>query len=413
MSDVLERFLRYVQVDSQSDPENADVTPSTPTQHDMARMLEHELELLGLEDVERDEHAYVTASLPATPSARTLPAVGLIAHMDTSSAVPASNVKPHIVRYEGGDLVVGEVDGKPVAVRPEDCPDLEHLVGQDIVCSDGTTLLSADDKAGIAIIMALVAKLKDARDVEHPTIKVAFVPDEEIGHGASLLELHDFGATWAYTLDGGRLGEVSYETFNAAEAKVVVRGNNVHPGYAKDIMVNAATVWREFDALLPQDERPEHTEGREGYFHCTGVAGNESELKANYILRDFDKGGMARRKQVMLDAAAQLNERFGEGTVDVALRDEYENMAEAMHDCMFLVENAIEANREAGVEPIEKLTRGGTDGAQLTMRGLPCPNLAACGFNFHSVREFVPVAAMEKQVEVIERLVSKFAVPQR
>ena len=413
MSEVLERFLRYVRVDSQSDPENYDVTPSTPCQHDMARMLEHELELLGLEDVERDEHAYVTASLPASPEARTLPALGLIAHMDTSSAVPASGVKPHIVHYEGGNLVVGERDGEPVVVRPQECSGLEELAGQDLVCSDGTTLLSADDKAGVAIIMTLLARLVASHDLPHPTLKIAFVPDEEIGHGASLLELHDFGATWAYTLDGGPLGSVSYETFNAAEAKVTVNGTMVHPGYAKDVMVNAATVWREFDSLLPADERPEHTEGREGYFHCTGLSGNESKLRANYILRDFDREGMARRKQLMLDAAAKLDERYGEGTVEVALRDEYHNMADGLADCMFLVDNALEANREAGVEPYVPLTRGGTDGAQLTIRGLPCPNLSACGYNFHSVREFVPVQAMEKQVDVLERLVAKFAVPQR
>ena len=407
MSDVLERFMRYVQVDSQSDPENAEVTPSTERQHEMARMLEGELAALGLDDVRRDEHAYVTASLPASEGAEDLPALGLIAHIDSAPAVAAAGVKPQVVRYEGGDLTIA-VD---VRVTPEECEDLATFAGQEIVCSDGTTLLSGDDKAGVAEITALLARLVADPALPRPALKVAFVPDEEIGHGASLLDLDAFGATWAYTVDGEALGEVCYETFNAAEAKVTVNGVMVHPGSAKDVMVNAITVARELDAMLPEWERPEHTAGYEGYYHCDQVEGNESCVHAEYILRDFDEGGLERRKQTMRDAAAYLNARHGEGTVEVSIRDEYKNMRSALEGCMFLVDEAIAANRACGVEPHTEAVRGGTDGSQLSLRGLPCPNLATGTYLCHSVREFVPVPSLEKQVDILERLVAAFARP--
>jgi tripeptide aminopeptidase len=406
VSDVLERFMRYVQVDSQSDPDNAEVTPSTECQHDMAKMLAGELDALGLDDVRCDEHAYVTASLPASPGAEGLPALGLIAHIDTSPAVPGSGVKPQVIHYEGGDLTIGA----GAVITPDDCPDLAGFAGEDIVCSDGTTLLSGDDKAGVAEIMALLARLVADPALPHPTLKVAFVPDEEIGHGASLLDLDAFGAKWAYTVDGEAMGEVDFETFNAAEAKVTVNGVMVHPGSAKDVMVNAITVAREFDALLPAWERPEHTAGYEGYYHCDQMAGNESCVHASYILRDFEEDGLERRKQTMLDAAAYLNARYGEGTVEVALRDEYKNMRSVLENCMFLIDDALEANRACGVEPYTEPVRGGTDGSQLSLRGLPCPNLATGTYFCHSVREFVPVASLEKTVDILERLVAAFAV---
>lgn len=408
MSDVVERFMRYVQVDSQSDPMNEAETPSTPCQHDMARLLERELSELGCEEVRRDEHAYVTAGIPASKGAEALPALGLIAHIDTAPAAPASGVRPRIVRYEGGPLLSGSV-----ATTPEQCPDLELFRGQDIVVSDGRTLLSADDKAGVAEICALVARLRANRDLPHPALKVAFVPDEEIGHGARLLELHEFGATWAYTVDGETLGEVSYETFNAAQADVVVTGVMVHPGSAKDVMINAITVLHELDALLPAWERPEHTEGYEGFYHCIGIEGTESGASASYILRDFESAGLERRKQEMRAAVEYLNARHGTGTVSVAVRDEYRNMAECFDGLDFLVENALAANREAGIEPCVREIRGGTDGAQLTFRSLPCPNLATGGYNAHSVREFIPVESLEATVDMLEHLVEKFAVPQR
>ena len=412
MSDVLERFMRYVQVDSPSDPDNMDVTPSTPCQHDMARVLADDLAAIGCEDVTCDEHASVTGSLPASAGARDLPALVLCAHIDSSPDAPARGVRPHVVRYEGGPLVSGVVDGAPVQTTPEQVPDLERFVGQDIVCSDGTTLLSADDKAGVAEIMALLARLSAHPELPHPTIKAAFVPDEEIGHGASLLDVEALGARWGYTVDGEALGEFNYECFSASEATVRVRGVMVHPGSAKNVMVNAITVASEFQQMIPAAERPEHTEGREGFYHPTDIEGTASEVTLTYILRDFDADAFALREKNLRDVAAFLNARYGEGTVTVTVREQYRNMAERLRGMDFLVEHALEANREVGIEPVLVPARGGTDGAQLTFRGLPCPNIATGGYNAHSVREFIPVSSLEVTVDLLERLVARFAVPQ-
>ena len=412
MSDVLERFLRYVQVDSQSDPANMDVTPSTPRQHDMARVLADDLRAIGCVDVTADEHAYVTGTLPASAGAEAAPALMLCAHVDSSPDAPAAGVKPHVVRYEGGPLVAGVVDGEPVQTTTEQVPDLAHLKGQDIVCSDGTTLLSADDKAGIAEIMALLARLAENPELPHPAIKAAFVPDEEIGHGAELLDLEALGARWGYTVDGEALGELNFECFSASEATVRVRGVMVHPGSAKNVMVNAITVAAEYQRMIPAAERPEHTEGREGYYHPTDIEGTASEVTLTYILRDFDAEGFARREKTMHDVADFLNARYGEGTVTVSIREQYRNMAEKFGpEDRCLVDYALEANREVGLEPVLVPARGGTDGAQLTFRGLPCPNIATGGYNAHSVREFIPVSSLELTVDLLERLVAKFAAP--
>ncbi len=410
MSDVLERFMRYVQVDSQSDPDNMDETPSTPCQHEMARVLGEELRSIGCADVVVDEHAYVTGTLPASAGAEKCPALMLCAHIDSSPDAPAAGVRPHVVRYEGGALVAGVVDGEPVQTTPDQVPDLERFVGQDIVCSDGTTLLSADDKAGVAEICALLARLAANPELPHPALKVAFVPDEEIGHGASLLDVEAFGARWGYTVDGEALGEFNYECFSASEATVTVRGVMVHPGSAKDVMVNAITVASEFEQLVPAAERPEHTEGREGFFHPTDISGTASEVTLTYIVRDFEAADFARREQLLRDAAAFLNARYGEGTVSVSVREQYRNMAEKFGPSeRCLVDFALEANREVGIEPSLVAARGGTDGAQLTFRGLPCPNIATGGYNAHSVREFIPVRNLELTVDLLERLVAKFA----
>ena len=412
MSDVLERFLRYVQVDSQSDPANIDVTPSTPRQHDMARVLADDLRAIGCVDVTADEHAYVTGTLPASAGAEAAPALMLCAHVDSSPDAPAAGVKPHVVRYEGGPLVAGVVDGEPVQTTTEQVPDLAHLKGQDIVCSDGTTLLSADDKAGVAEIMALLARLAENPDLPHPAIKAAFVPDEEIGHGAELLDLEALGARWGYTVDGEALGELNFECFSASEATVRVRGVMVHPGSAKNVMVNAITVAAEYQRMIPAAERPEHTEGREGYYHPTDIEGTASEVTLTYILRDFDAEDFARREKTMHDVADFLNARYGEGTVTVSIREQYRNMAEKFGpEDRRLVDYALEANREVGIEPVLVPARGGTDGAQLTFRGLPCPNIATGGYNAHSVREFIPVSSLELTVDLLERLVAKFAAP--
>lgn len=413
MSDVLERFMRYVQVDSQSDPLAPEgQVPSAPREHAMAELLAEELRALGCDDVTADEHAYVTASFAASAGAEGLPALGLCAHIDSSPDAPAAGVRPHVVHYEGGPLVAGEVDGAPVATTPEELPDLDALVGQDIVCSDGTTLLSADDKAGVAEICALLARLKADPSLPHPCLKIAFVPDEEIGHGASLLDLERFGATWCYTVDGGAIGSFSYECFTASAATVEVRGVMVHPGTAKDVMINALTVAAEFQQMVPAFERPEHTCGREGFYHPMRLQGTASEATLTYIIRDFDAASFERREQTLRDIAAFLNQRYGEGTVSVSFVEQYRNMAEHLAGMDFLVDNVLEANHEVGVEPWIEPVRGGTDGAQLTFRGLPCPNLAAGGFNMHSVREFVPVRSLELTVDMLEHLVAKFAVPQ-
>lgn len=410
MSDVLERFLRYVQVGSPSNPDNMGETPSTPCQHDMARVLADDLVALGCTDVTADEHAYVTGTLPASPGAEDAPALMLCAHIDSSPDAPAMGVRPHVVRYEGGPLVAGVVDGEPVQTTPDQVPDLERFVGQDIVCSDGTTLLSADDKAGVAEIMALLARLAENPELPHPAIKAAFVPDEEIGHGAELLDLEALGARWGYTVDGEALGELNFECFSASEATVRIRGVMVHPGSAKNVMVNAITVAAEYQRMIPAAERPEHTEGREGYYHPTDIEGTASEVTLTYILRDFDAEGFARREKTMHDVAGFLNARYGEGTVSVSIREQYRNMAEKFGPgdrC--LVDYALEANREVGIEPVLVPARGGTDGAQLTFRGLPCPNIATGGYNAHSVREFIPVSSLEVTVDLLERLVAKFA----
>lgn len=411
-SDVLERFLRYVQVDSQSDPHNEDETPSTACQRNLARLLASELAELGCEDVALTEHAYVTASLPASAGADGLPALGLIAHMDTAPDAPASGVRPHIVRYEGGELVHGERDGKRVVTTPEELPALLRHVGEDLVCTDGTTLLGADDKAGVAEIVALLARLAATPELPHPCIKVAFVPDEEIGHGAALLDLDAFGATWAYTVDGEELGEFNWECFSASQATVTAHGVEVHPGSAKGVMVNAITLLREFDELLPAAERPEHTEGYEGFFHPIEVSGGSGEATLTYIVRDFDADRFAAREQLLRDCAAFLNQRYGDGTVTVEVREQYRNMVERLRGMDFLRDNALDAMAACGMEPRVVPVRGGTDGAQLTLRGLPCPNLPTGGYNFHGVREFIPVRSMELMVDALEQLVGRFAVPQ-
>ncbi len=411
-SDVVERFMRYVQVDSQSDPDNEAEVPSTPRQHNMARMLVDDLLELGCVDAKADEHAYVTATVPASAGAEKLPALCLCAHIDSTPDAPGAGVRPHVVSYEGGDLISGVVNGEPVATSPEQLPDLKKLVGQDIICSDGTTLLSADDKAGVAEIVSLVARLMTHPELPHPTLKLAFVPDEEIGHGASLLDLDALGARWGYTVDGGPLGEFSYECFNGSSAVVSVKGVGVHPGTAKDVMINAITVASEFQQLIPAAERPEHADGREGFYHPIGIKGDSTEVTLSYILRDFDTEGLRRRGRTLADAASFLNARYGEGTVTVKIRQQYRNMAAYLAGQSFLVQNALDANRETGIEPYVIPVRGGTDGAQLTFRGLPCPNLATGGYNYHSVREFIPVRGLELMVDVLERLVAKFAVEQ-
>ena len=404
-SDVLRRFLRYVQVDSPSDPDHEERVPSDPSEHAMAALLADELRALGADDVTVDDHAYVTARVPASPGAADRQTLGFVAHIDTAHDAPNRGVRPQVVTYEGGDLVISD----NVSVTPAAVPDLPSLAGQAVVTSDGTTLLSADDKAGVAEVMALVARLLADPSLPHPPLAVAFVPDEEIGHGAALLDLDAFGAAYAYTVDGEALGELNYECFSAASVEAVFTGEGVHPGDAKDRMVNAIRLFEEFDAMLPAAGRPEHTAGYEGYFHCHGVSGTVDECRASYLVRDFDAASFEGRLDLMAAAAAYVGRLHGEGRVRLTVRREYRNMAERLDGAEFLVDRAKAAMEACDVTPVCVPARGGTDGAQLTFRGLPCPNLATGGRLVHSVREFVPVPALEATVDILQALVASFA----
>lgn len=408
-TDVLERFFRYVQVNTESSDEHADRVPSTPCQFDLANLLADELRELGARDVSVSDHAYVTAHIPASSGAEDAPRLGLIAHLDTTEAAPGAGVRPHIVSYAGGDLVCGEVDGRPVSISPEKEPALDELVGEDLVCTDGTTLLGADDKAGVAEIMSLVALLTADPSIPHPPLGICFCPDEEIGHGAALLDLASFGCAYAYTVDGGPVGELEWECFNAAEATVSFEGFSIHPGDAKDRMVNAANLLVDYQGLLPAAQRPEHTAGYEGFMHLMSVSGTVTHATARYIVRDHDAAKFERKLELMRAAADFLNTRLGEERVHVEFKREYRNMAEVVGDHPELIERAEQAFSAAGVVPKVIPIRGGTDGAQLSFRGLPCPNLSTGAYCCHGVNEFIPVSSLEKMVEVLVELVGRFA----
>ena len=413
MSDVLDRFLGYVKIHSTSDMNNFDQTPSTACQFDMAHKVADELREMGCADVKVDEHAYVTATVPASAGAGDLPALGLCAHIDTTPDAPGKDVKPQVLDYDGGTLLIGhDTDGRPVTVSPEETPGLETYAGDKFVCADGTTLLGADDKAAVAEIVSLAARLMAHPELPRPTLRLALVPDEEIGHGARLLDLEEFGAKWCYTVDGERTGSFMYECFNACMVEIMAHGVMVHPGTAKDIMVNACTIIEQLDGMLPAHERPEHADGYEGYYHMMGFEGTPAKARALYILRDFDAEKFAARKQMVESAAAHLNEYYGEGTVEVTITDQYRNMAEYLRDMPFLVENGLTAIRAAGVEPKVEPIRGGTDGSQLTFRGLPCPNFSNGSLNCHGLKELESVRGLEITVDILQNLVALFAKPQ-
>lgn len=408
-SDVLERFCRYVRIDTTSSDEHSDQVPSSACQFDLARLLAAELEELGAEGVQVTENAYVLASLPASPGAEGAPALGLIAHLDTTEVVSGTGVHPHVVTYTGGDLVAGETAEGPIAITPETLPALHDLVGEDLVVTDGTTLLGADDKAGIAEIMALVARLAENPALPHPRLGICFCPDEEIGHGAELLDIDTFGCAYAYTVDGGPIGELEWECFNAAEATVRFRGYSIHPGDAKDKMVNAGNLFAAFHALLPAHMRPEHTEGYEGFIHLEGVSATCEHATARYIVRDHDAARFDEKIALIERAAAFVNAELGAERVTVEIVQQYRNMAEIVRDHLELIDRAQEAFTAAGIEPRVLPIRGGTDGAQLSFRGLPCPNLSTGGYCCHGVNEFIPVSSLERMVDVLQELVALFA----
>ena len=397
--DIIERFLNYTKFDTQSS-EDSEYVPSTEKQLVFARYLKNELEREGLEDVTLNEQGYIYATLPANVKGK-VPVIGFISHYDTSPDCSGANVNPRIVNhYSGGDIELSE----GIILSPRKFPELLQHIGEDLIVTDGHTLLGADDKAGIAEIVQAMAYLKEHKEIKHGKIRVAFNPDEEIGMGAHHFDVDKFGCEWAYTMDGGDVGELEYENFNAASAKITIKGVSVHPGYAKGKMINASLLAAEFVGLLPSDERPETTEGYQGFYHLTGIQTQTEQAKLSYIIRDHDREKFEARKRFIKNAVEQMNRKYGEGTVSVELTDQYYNMKEKIDPQMHVIDIVLKAMQEVGVAPKVKPIRGGTDGAQLSFKGLPCPNIFAGGINFHGPYEFVPVQSMEKAQQVIIKI---------
>lgn len=396
---VSERFLKYVSFGTNSN-ENSETCPSTESQLVLGRFLAEELKNIGLTGVEIDENGYVYGVIEATQGRESDPSIGFIAHMDTSPAVKGDEIKPHIVKYLGGDIQLSE----DVAIRVKDFPTLEKYIGCDIITTDGTTLLGADDKAGIAEIFTACEYIISHPEISHGRIAVGITPDEEIGRGADRFDVERFACDWAYTVDGGELGEIEYENFNAASAKITVHGINIHPGSAKNKMKNASLLAAEFIDMLPKSETPAHTEGYEGFYHLCSIQGDETLAKLDYIIRDHSMESFLKRKEFIQNVTDYLNGVYGEGTFEANVQDSYYNMKEKITPFMHIVDNAINAMKASGVDPIIIPIRGGTDGARLSYEGLPCPNISTGGTNFHGIHEFIPVQSMEKMVEVIVTL---------
>ena len=405
MTKLVDRFLKYVKFDTQSD-ELTNLTPSTPGQMVFAKELERELHAMGLSDISLDDNGYLFATLPANTD-KPVPTVGFIAHMDTAPDMSGHDVKPRIVKYEGEPIVLSEEPR--IVLDPVQFPEMNDYKGQEFIVTSGDTLLGADDKAGIAEILSAVEWLQEHPEVKHGNIRVGFNPDEEIGLGAHHFDVEKFGCDWAYTMDGGAVGELEFENFNAASAKIHVQGCNVHPGYAKGKMKNAILIGQEFQSMLPALARPEHTEGYEGFFHLISFKGSVEEADFAYIIRDHDRARFEARKEMMAKVAGFINEKYGKGTVDLVVKDQYYNMREQVEPHYHIIDKAVKAMEMAGVKPKIQPIRGGTDGANLSFKGLPCPNLFAGGLNFHGKMEFVPVESMEKAAQVILNLVGLYA----
>lgn len=428
MKTVLERFLNYVSYDTESD-EASESCPSTAKQLVLAEQLRQELIEMGAADVRVSEFGYVFARIPSTMGTAAAdagdgaqmaagpvrqqhggrtPVLGFIAHMDTSPALTGANVRPRIVHdYDGEDIVLNEE--KQIVMKVADFPFLADLRGEDLIVTDGTTLLGADDKAGIAEIMTMAEHFLTHPEIKHGDICIGFTPDEEIGRGADRFDVADFGADIAYTVDGGALGELEYENFNAASGKITIHGASIHPGSAKLKMKNALLIGMEFQSLLPAFENPMYTEGYEGFYHLDGMSGGVEEAKMEYIIRDHDRAKFEEKKRFFADAAAFLNRKYGEGTVVCEIRDSYYNMKEKIEPCMYLIDNAEEAMRACGIEPIVVPIRGGTDGARLSYMGLPCPNLCTGGYNYHGKYEFIPAGSLEKTMEILVEIAKRIA----
>lgn len=399
--DLIERFLNYVSFDTQSS-ETGTTTPSTQKQLVFAEYLKKELNSLDFDDVYLDNNGYLYATLPANTDKKT-PTVGFISHYDTSPDCSGANIKPRIVKnYDGNDITLCEQDG--IKLSPAVFPELLAHKGEDLIVTNGHTLLGADDKAGIAEIVQAMIYLKEHPEIKHGDIRIAFNPDEEIGLGAHLFDVKRFGCDWAYTMDGGEVGEIEYENFNAASAKLQIKGVSVHPGYAKNKMVNAARIAAELVSQIPADQTPETTQDYEGFYHLTGMEGNVERATVSYIIRDHDRKKFEARKEFISKLAATLNEKYGAGTVTAEINDQYYNMREKIEPVLHIIDIVIKAMEETGVSPKVRAIRGGTDGAQLSFKGLPCPNIFAGGINFHGPYEFVPVQSMEKAMRVIVKI---------
>ena len=404
---LVERFLKYVSFDTQSS-EETEVTPSTPGQMVFAKYLKEELESLGLEDITLDEHGYLFATLPANID-KPVPTIGFIAHMDTSPDMSGKDVSPRIVQnYDGSDIVLCAEEN--VVLSPSQFPELLDHKGEDLIVTNGKTLLGADDKAGIAEIVSEIVYLKEHPEIKHGKIRIGFNPDEEIGLGAHKFDVEKFGCDWAYTMDGGEIGELEFENFNAASAKITFKGRNVHPGYAKNKMINSIRVANRFCAMLPAHETPEHTEGYEGFYHLISFNGDVEQTTVAYIIRDHDRARFESRKKKIERFVSEINAEYGEGTATLELRDQYYNMREKIEPVMHIIDTAFAAMEAVGVKPNVKPIRGGTDGAQLSFKGLPCPNIFAGGLNFHGRYEFAPIQNMEKAMKVIVKIAELVAI---
>ncbi|MBI6871211.1 peptidase T [Clostridium aciditolerans] len=401
MSKVVEKFLNYVKFDTRSDEESTTV-PSTSKQLVLAEELVKELKEMGLKDVSLDSNGYIMATLPGNID-KSVPVIGFIAHMDTSPEMPGHGIKTKIVEnYDGNDIVLNEE--QKLILRVEESPEIKEYIGNTIITTDGTTLLGADDKAGIAEIMAAMEYLTQHPEIKHGDIRVGFTPDEEVGRGADHFDVEKFNADFAYTMDGGAIGELEYENFNAASAKIVISGRNVHPGYAKNKMINSMLIAKEVMSMMPENETPGTTEGYEGFYHLVSMNGGVEETQLSYIIRDFDAEKFESRKTFVQDVVNKVNEKYGSGTVAVEIKEQYRNMKEKVEPVKYIVDIAFEAMESVGVKPLVRPIRGGTDGARLSFMGLPTPNIFTGGHNFHGRFEYIPVQSMEKAVEVILKI---------
>ena len=405
MEKIIDRFLRYVAFDTASNPDSQS-QPSTNKQFALLEQLRKELQDMGVEQVEVDKNGYLMATIPSNTD-KDIPAVGFISHVDTSPDAPGCGIKPRIVEnYDGRTIILNEAKG--IELNPEEFPELKDYIGQTIITTDGTTLLGADDKAGVAEIMSAAEYIMEHPDFRHGEIKIGFTPDEEIGRGVDRFDVARFGAQYAYTMDGGAIGELEYENFNAAGAKVHIQGRNIHPGYAKDKMLNAILIGTEFNDMLPAWQRPEYTEGYEGFIHITKFTGVVEEADIQYIIRDHDFGLFERKKKMLQECADFINCKYGEGVITLEIKDQYYNMKKQIEPHYHIIEKAVKAMEEAGIKANIRPIRGGTDGARLSFMGLPCPNIFAGGLNFHGKYEYVPVQSMEKATEVILNIIRNF-----